>query len=275
MHRTGRSRFAAFAVAALVAGVVLGVGAHDVGPADAAGSRAVVNIGGSNQVINFGSTVSGLQALQMVASVTTVGFGGSTGSAVCSINGQGNPATQGECLVGPNGEYWSYWRAPPGASGWQYSSQGAGGTTVTDGSVEGWRYGTGGPPPFTSFCAVAGCAPPPTAPPPSAAPSGAGSSASAPGTSGDGSVSTSTTRPKATSGTTPDENGPGATSNGETRDQSREDDVEQAAGASAGSDEGDGGGSPVGVVAMVGILGVLGAGGVMLRRRRNQPVASD
>ena len=43
---------------------------------------------------------------------------------------------------------------------------GASTTTVTDGSVEGWRYGTGGAPGFVSFCAVVGCGPPPTEPPP-------------------------------------------------------------------------------------------------------------
>ncbi len=271
MRGGGRTRFAALAAVALVVGVVLGVGADGVRPAGAAGSRAVVNIGGANHVISFGSTVTGLQALQMVASVTTLEFGGSKGAAVCSINGQGNPATQDECLVGPNGEYWSYWRAPPGASGLQYSSQGAGGTTVTDGAVEGWRYGTGGPPPFSSFCAVAGCAPPPTAPPATAAPSVAGSSATAPGTAGDGPSSTSTTRPSGTRASTTEGTDAGGTSKDEPRDGTRGDGAGQAAGRSAASG-GGGGSSPVGVIAVVGILAALGGAGLVLRRRRNEAI---
>ena len=53
MRGRDRSRFAALATASLVAGIVLGVGADGVRPAGAAGSRAVVNIGGANHVISF------------------------------------------------------------------------------------------------------------------------------------------------------------------------------------------------------------------------------
>jgi len=259
---------ATFGAAALFASAALGIGPQDARPAGAASSRAVVNIGGSNQVVTFGSSVTGLQALRMVASVSTVGFGGSKGEAVCAINGQGNPATVDECLVGPNGEYWSYWRAPPGASGWQYSSQGAGGTVVADGWVEGWRYGTGGPPPFTSFCAVAGCAPPPTAAPPTtaAAPSVAGSSVTAPGAT-PGNRSTVTTRAKGSGATATDGGtGDGASTRGQP-ERSRGDDDRELAAGTAGTDDG-GSGSPAGVAAVGGIVAVLGFGGLALRRRR-------
>lgn len=259
-----------FGSAVLLASAALGVGARDARPAGAASSRAVVNIGGANQVISFGSSVTGLQALRMVASVTTTSFGGN-GEAVCSINGKGNAVD--ECLVGPNGEYWSYWRAPPGAGGWQYSSQGAGGTVVTDGWVEGWRYGTGGPPPFTSFCAVAGCAPPPTAAPPTtvAAPSVAGSSATAPGPAPGSDGSTPTTRAKDSGAPAAADDGDDQASTRDREDGSRNDDREQAAGTTGAGDDG-GGGSPAGIAAVGGIVAALGVGGVALRRRRSAPV---
>ena len=257
-------------VAAAVAVSALGVVGRDTPSAGAAGSRAVVNVEGSNQVVSFGTMVTGLQALRMVASVTTVGFGGS-GEAVCAINGVGNEATPNKCLIGPNGNYWSYWRAAPGATGWQYSSRGAGATSVTDGSVEGWRYGTGGPPPFTSFCAVAGCAPPPTAVP--AVPSGGGSTAAAPAPGVDATTSTSTTDPdrRVASSSSEDTEVAGAsTDDGSPR--SRNDDDGQAAGGT-GSAGGEGG-SPIGVVAVGGILAALAGGGFALRRRRDRPVPS-
>ena len=242
--------------------------ADDVQPAGAGGSRAVVNINGSVHVISFGGSVTGLQALRMVAGVTTVGFGG-IGEAVCSINGVGNPATPNECLIGPNGEYWAYHRAGPGATGWQYSSKGAGGTSVTDGAVEGWRYGTGGPPGFVSFCAAAGCGPPPTvAPPPPPPPAAASTDA--------GPTATSTTAAKdskkGNKGRGKDGKGEQASgddaSGATTGDDGVDGEGEQVA-ADRRADGGDGdSGSPVGVIAALLVaLGVVG-GGLWYRRRR-------
>jgi hypothetical protein len=40
--------------------------------------------------------------------------------------------------------YWSYWHKPPGATGWQYSSVGASGYYLKQGTqVEGWRFALG------------------------------------------------------------------------------------------------------------------------------------
>ncbi len=145
-------------------GATINISATTVG-ADA--SRAVVNISGNNRVITFSGSVNGISALQMVANIETISYGG-TGVAVCRINGIGNPAIPGQCLgESSGGSYWSYWRAALGANRFYYSGGGAGGTTVTNATVEGWSFGSSGPPPFTSFCAVAGCAP---TPPPTAAP---------------------------------------------------------------------------------------------------------
>ncbi len=130
----------------------------------------VVEPGPGAVSICFDGSISGLEALQLAgANPVTYGFSGQ-GGAVCQLYGVGN-AADSNCLIGPGGQYWAYSRAAPGASGWTYSRAGASTTTVTDGSVEGWRYGTGGAPVFVPFCSVVSCAPPPTeAPPPTAAP---------------------------------------------------------------------------------------------------------
>jgi hypothetical protein len=120
----------------------------------------VVEPGPGPVAICFDGTITGLDALQLAgADPVTYGFAGQ-GAAVCKLYGVGNPPDS--CLIGPGGQYWAYYRAAPGASGWTYSRGGAGATTVTDGSMEGWRYGTGAAPSFPSYCSVVGCAPPPT-----------------------------------------------------------------------------------------------------------------
>lgn len=239
----------------------------DAPVAQAATSRAVVVIGGSSHVISFNGTITGLQALQMVASVETLGYAGQ-GGAVCKINGVGNPAVPGECLGETSGQYWSYWKSPPGSSGWQYSGSGAGSSSVQDGSVEGWQFGTGQPPPYHSFCATAGCAPPPPPPPPpTAAPTPA---AGVPGAAGSGS----------SGGTTPVTNADGTpavvasdgatTSTTGARDGDR--DSEQAGGEPRGGlpriEADDDDGSPVGVVVAGGIAAALGGAGLWFRRHR-------
>ncbi len=230
--------------------------------AQAAPSRAVIVIGNSTHTISFSGSISGLQALQMVASVETMGFGGSLGNAVCKINGVGNAATSGTCLLGPGGAYWRYFRPAPGVSGWAYSSTGASNTAVTDGDVEGWYYGASGSPPFHSFCSVAGCEPPaPVTTAPPVAPT-----SSVPG-GGKGSTSTTflpngVTSPLGTDGTTTSTSAPGGN---EPNDL--------ASGSPPGgrpeivaSDEDDG--SPVGVAVAGGVVLALGGTGVLLRRRR-------
>lgn len=256
MRRGALRRVLAVAAFAAVAAVA------PIAPAHAGSSRAVIVIGNSTYTISFNGSVSGLQALQMVASVETVNFGGSLGNAVCKINGVGNAPTSSTCLIGPGGAYWRYFRAAPGATGWSYSSTGASGTTVTDGSVEGWYYGASGSPPFHSFCSVAGCGPPPppvtTAPP--AVPAGG---------SPTGSKSTSTSTapkgaatPSATDGTT--------TSTNAVRTDEPD---ERANGASGGRPEivasdDDADGSPVGVAVAGGVVVALGGTGMWLRQRR-------
>jgi len=284
--------------------------------APAAGSsRAVVNVGGSNHVVTFDGSTSGIAALQMAAGVEIISYGGQ-GVAVCRINGVGNAPIPGECLGEVSGQYWSYWRAAPGAGGFSYSGGGAGGTSVTDGAVEGWSFGSGSPPPFSSFCAVAGCAPPappptvapivpptagPAAPPapptarPTASPTVAGGSGSS---STGGSAAAATNEPKGSAGKQdPGKEagrGSGSAKNG---DSNAPDQSDSGSGpASASSDGGTGrgangrdgqqaagpvvsredeGGSPWGVATAAGAFAALGAGGYIVRKRRRLPLSLD
>lgn len=294
---------------ALVVAATLAVATTATAPADASRvalqtSRAVVNISGNNNVIAFSGSISGIEALRRVApNVETLSYGGQ-GAAVCKINGVGNPAVQGQCLGEKSGKYWSYWRAAPGATKFSYSGSGAGGTSVSDGAVEGWNFGNG-PPPFSSFCSVAGCAPPP--PPPTAAvpaataaptpaaaatPGGAGpasgsgsatgalpgqvgvsgASAGGTGTSSGGSPGDTS----ATASTTPDGGASTSTSTTSGKDRARRAarqrrNQERAAGP-INIQADDDSGTPWGVIAAgVGAV-ALGTGGFVIRsRRRSTP----
>lgn len=68
----------------------------------------------------------------------------SLGGTICRIDGEGCDFPQESCFCQCQGSpciYWSYWRRAEGA--WRYSNAGAGNTSVTDGAVEGWRWGPG------------------------------------------------------------------------------------------------------------------------------------
>lgn len=87
-----------------------------------------------------------------------LGYGG---NVVCRLAGVGYDSD--ECLKsGP--EFWGYWRGD-GSGGWDWSSTGGGSTTVRDGDVEGWAWGTGNDgsshpaPPPTEFGAVCEASP--------------------------------------------------------------------------------------------------------------------
>ncbi len=99
------------------------------------------------EVIKLASEQHGLQY--------RLGYGG---NVVCQLAGVGYESD--ECLKeGP--EFWGYWRGN-GSGGWEWSSSGAGSTTVRDGDVEGWAWGTGNDgsshpaPPEATFESVCG-----------------------------------------------------------------------------------------------------------------------
>jgi hypothetical protein len=231
-------------------------------PALAAASRAVIIIGSNTYTISFNGTITGLQALQMVASVETLGYSGQ-GSAVCKINGAGNPAVPGECLGEKSGQYWSYWRSPPGSSGWTYAGTGAASSSVSDGSVEGWNLGQGQPPPYHSFCATAGCAPPPPPPPPTSPPPGGGTSTAA---------ENGTTTATKLDGTPADPNNVTTSTSGARGDDDDASTTGERAsdpprGARPEIEAGDDG-SPIGIAVAGGLLAALGGAGVWFRHRR-------
>ena len=133
------------------------------------------------------AAISGLDALQRAGLGAVIrGFSGQ-GGAVCGINGVGCPADD-SCLTCQAPNYWAYHRAGPGAGGFSYASVGAGSTQVTDGSVEGWQWGTGAPPPFQTVDQVCGAATPspPPAPAPNPAPATGGAVGAGPGGSSSG-----------------------------------------------------------------------------------------
>jgi hypothetical protein len=136
-------------------------------PAACAGEspRAALVVDTGEAVLNFCVTlpddsVSGIELVKLASQQHDLsyklGFGG---AAVCHLAGVG--PTGDDCFE-QDPDFWGYWRGN-GSGGWTWASTGAGSTTVTDGSVEGWAWGSGtGPdthpaPPTTHFADV--CAP--------------------------------------------------------------------------------------------------------------------
>ncbi|HEU5309360.1 MAG TPA: hypothetical protein VFW97_18695 [Acidimicrobiia bacterium] len=291
-----RGLLLAVALVALLVGGAAPVAHADVS-AQGCTSRAVVVVepGPGAVSICFDGAISGLDALQLAgANPVTYGFAGQ-GAAVCQLYGVGNPADS-SCLVGSGGQYWAYYRAAPGAGGWTYSRAGASTTTVTDGSVEGWRYGTGGAPGFVSFCAVVGCGPAPTDPPPvTQAPppvTAAPPVATAPATGGPGTAPASSSAKdsaksdtkdsgkaadatSADHGTAADRGSATSTTGKDGRTAAAHHDrtdrsgtVELAAGGHGGGGDG---GSPIGVIVALAVVAAGVGGGLWLRRRRRGP----
>mgnify|MGYP001770796345 CR=1 FL=1 len=159
---SARRRCASALAALLVLGIpAVGAVSRD---AAAASNRAVVVVDtGDNvyvRVVSFSSSsITGLDALRLAgADPVTLGYSGQ-GAAVCKLFGIGHEPTAKTCLGTPSDpRYWAYFRAPAGSTSYTYSSVGAGASVVHDKDVEGWKFGTGQPPPFYSFCETAGCA---------------------------------------------------------------------------------------------------------------------
>lgn len=90
-------------------------------------------------VVPSGST--GAAALQ--ARATRLGTAApryNSSGLLCAIDGR--PAAPACGQTGPNGyRYWSYWL---GGSSWRYATIGPAGRTVSDQSVDGWRFIDGG-----------------------------------------------------------------------------------------------------------------------------------
>ena len=99
-----------------------------------------------------GDSISGYEALLATGLEVEAAFDPSLGAAVCSIAGEGCPANDCFCRYPA---YWSYWHL--NAGGWAYSGTGASNYQLHAGEVDGWRWGTGDPPPVIPFGQI--CAP--------------------------------------------------------------------------------------------------------------------
>ena len=205
-----RNRLASLLALGAIAVVPL-VGSAQV--ARAAGThRAAVIVEGDGQthrvVVEFTEdSISGIELLRRAGADPIVYSYSGIGGAVCRLYGVGRDAGPA-CLGGTGGDarYWAYFRAPAGTSTFKYAAVGGGSTSVRDGDVEGWRFGTGAAPTYASIDTILGIAPPPTTPPSTVAvvpkdgaATVAGSPGAVPGNPGPGATApTPTSAPTAT-----------------------------------------------------------------------------
>lgn len=122
----------------------------------------VIDTGSSEQFLCVAldsSSVSGIRLIQLASEQHGFSYSlGYQGQAVCMLYGVGSE--EEECFEGGQ-PFWGYWRGNS-SGGWTWSGTGAGGTSVEDGDVEGWSYGTGSDgsshqaPPTTTHEAVCG-----------------------------------------------------------------------------------------------------------------------
>ena len=91
-------------------------------------------------------TLSGYDLLLQVGLDLSVYYDANQDVAVCSINDQGCSSERCFCQFP---DYWSYWHMEDGK--WVYSGRGSSAHVVQSGSIEGWVWGSGEPPPLVSF----------------------------------------------------------------------------------------------------------------------------
>jgi hypothetical protein len=121
-----------------------------------AGGRAalVVDRGDGEPIVRCvelsGPSISGIELLERSGLELSYDVTGSMGTMVCGIAGTGCDFPREACLCGCPGEgdcrYWSLWTGAPGRR-WERAESGAGAAIVTDGTVQGWRFGDGSEPP--------------------------------------------------------------------------------------------------------------------------------
>ena len=109
-------------------------------------------------------SISGLELLARSSFDAGVRAFGGLGGAVCSIDGAGC-STDSACLSCGGAQYWAYATADRGDTSFTQAPAGAGSRTVTDGGVDGWRWGSGDPPAFLPIDRICPAAPPAPAPP--------------------------------------------------------------------------------------------------------------
>jgi hypothetical protein len=151
-------------------------------------------------------TITGFELLQR-AGLTIDAEHGPMGAAVCSLNGQGCPASDCFCR---KTIYWSYWHLLNG--NWAYGAMGASSYKVGDGAVEGWVWGDGKSAPqtitFGEICEGTATATPSVTPsvtsaPPSSTPSATPTGTASPTTAPLAAAATATPSPTPTAGSAP------------------------------------------------------------------------
>jgi hypothetical protein len=180
--------------------------------------------------------------------------------------------------------YWAYFHGTNGS--WSYSNIGPGGSRVSSGVVEGWRWepaGSGLPndPPPRAAASTAACtpAPQPPRPPPTVAPQVTTAGATTPLASVPAGGREATTTPGATRGATTRTTVAAATRNPRPKTVTTIDassptiatpsERELAARATAQRSHD---GAPVGLIVGLLLVAILGVGGGIAARRRNRPV---
>jgi hypothetical protein len=160
------ARLASFGIAASLL-VSTAIGATGVATLRAGAAPAVLNhaaitveTGADTRrvVIEFSEdSITGIEALRRAGAEPVVYSYSGVGGAVCRLFGVGRDSGA-DCLGGTGGDarYWAYFRSASGTSSFKYSNVGAGSTTVRDGDVEGWRFGTGAAPAYVSLTSLLG-----------------------------------------------------------------------------------------------------------------------
>lgn len=129
-------------------------------------------------------TLSGLELLQRAGVALTLDAGG-LGAAVCALEGAGCPSSDCFCACkGAPCAYWTYHRRA-GDVAWGYSNLGAATTTVRNGDVDAWVWGSGASPPDVDFSTICAEAPPPLSATPSPIPASPPQTESPPPATGD------------------------------------------------------------------------------------------
>ena len=269
----------------------------------APGHRAAVIVDTGTEVrrvcVRFAEeSLTGIEALVRAGTDPVLRAFAGKGAAVCSLCGTGCPG-DGSCLTcDPGGRFWSYSRAPSGTGALRTSGVGASSTTVRDGDVEGWRWGTGGTPPFATVGEVCGevapatttsaaatvttAASPVTTAPVAGAPAATATTAPtagtalrprpagspAPASATTGPPAPGTTTPSTADGAPPPSNPPGTTASATTTAPPGGD----LAASRRRDTDADDGGSAWGLVAFGAVLaGLAGWSAAARRRRRSGP----
>lgn len=116
--------------------------------------------------------LTGAEALQKSGLALNVAVGGSFGTAVCSIDGEGCTSPQEDCFCKSYGSpsfYWHYYLRNADGT-WRNSNLGAGNRVLHDGDVDGWSWTSGANDLPTVTLAQVAAAVQPTATPPTLPP---------------------------------------------------------------------------------------------------------